>query len=555
MDTGQAPFRFGAFELHVCAGELRRNGRRVRLQEHSFRVLALLAARAGEVVTREELHNALWADGTVVDFDNGLNAAMGKLRQALVDSAEHPRYIETVPRKGYRFIGKVEAPPEVPRAADRQAEEVPAAGAQRAAWRVVLGAALAAILLMLMGGLGTTGARRPSPPLPGKRMLVVLPFVNLGSDLEQFFADGLTEEMTTQLASLEPNSLGVIARTSAMQYKNASKSVAQIGKELGVDYVLEGSVRRTSQRVRISAQLIRAGDQLHLWAGNYDRSLGDVLTLQSEIGRVVAAHISLALSPEMNARLAKARVANPRAYEACQRARHVLWREDRTATDLDKAASYFRQAIAADPQYAAAYSGLAETYAAIAEAGHGPLEENIREAKQYAARALALDADLAEAHSVLAFAATSHDRDWATARREFLRALELDPSYTRARTLYCVFLLAVGEPQEALAEIRRAQQLDPLALGVRSQVVRTLYLARSYDEAIAESLRELELRPKSRFTLEILAQAYEQVGRYQAAISALDQLETLSPGNPQSVAARGHLLAVLGRRAEARQVV
>jgi tetratricopeptide (TPR) repeat protein len=310
-----------------------------------------------------------------------------------------------------------------------------------------------------------------------------------------------------------------------------------------------GELRKNGRRIRLQEHSFRILVLLLTHAG-------EVVTRdQLRNGRAVAGRISLALSPEMNARLARAKAANPRAYDAYLRGRHFLWDEERTPAHIHKAASYFQEAVAADAGYAAAYAGLAEVYSAGAQVADGPPEQNIREAKKYAAKALELDANQADAHAVLAFFATAYDRDWKGARREFLKTLELDPGSTRARTLYCVYLLAVGEQEEALAEIRRAQELDPLSPAVRSQVVRTLYLARAYGKAIEESQKNLELKPDSLFTIEILAQAYQQLGRYREAMQVLDRLEALPSGDPELLAARGHLLAVAGRHAESRKVL
>jgi TolB-like protein len=311
--------RFGAFELDLRSGELRKKGVRIRLQEQPFEVLTVLLQRPGEVVTREELRSAIWPADTFVDFDNSLNTAINKLREALGDSADSPRFIETLPRRGYRFIAPVN---------------------------------------------GVKPVSASKQLATGKIMLAVLPFDNLSGDREQeYFSDGLTEEMINQLGRLHPERLGVIARTSAMKYKHANKGIDQIGSELGVDYVLEGGVRRAGEHLRITAQLIQVTDQTHLWAESYERDLRDALALQSEVALAIASEINVKLTPQQRTRLANTRPLIPAAYEAYLKGR-FYWNK-RTADGVKKGIEHFEKAIEKDPSCPLAYVGLADSYGTL----------------------------------------------------------------------------------------------------------------------------------------------------------------------------------------------
>jgi len=539
--ASRAPaFRFAAFQVDLRAHELRKNGHRIRLQEHPFKILTLLLERPGEIVTRDELRGRLWADGRVVDFENGLNAAIGKLRQALNDSAENPRYIATIPRLGYRFVGTLEPVLETARAPEAPIELTPPAShfpwAAIVAWAAVLAVALISVFIAWR----EKAAQQP--------LLVVLPFQNMnpGAD-DQYLADGVTEEMTTELARLEPQRLGVVARTSAMQYRNTTKSVAKIGEELGAGYLLEGSVRRSGDRVRVTAQLVRAADQTHLWAAGYDRDLHDVLAVEADVARAVAERIRVVLAPATQTRLSGKRPINPVAHEAYLRGRYLLM-NGFDAASTQNVEKYLRHAIDIDPNFPAAYAALSEFYWRRPEVLQVGLDDDLRRARMFAAKALEIDETLPEAHMVMA-AVSLFTRDWATADREFQRSLELDPGLIRARGLYAAYLLALGRTSQAIEEVRRAQQMDPLSPGLGGHVPRTLYLARHYREAIAECEKMIEMHPGSAGQLGLIAESYAELAQYPEAMQALERA-----GNGP-LEARGYVFARAGRREQALKVM
>ncbi len=410
-------FRFGDFELDLRTMELRRKGVKIRVQEQPLQLLGMLLEHTGELVTRDELHRKLWPVDTFVDFDHGLNTAVNRLRTALGDSAENPRFIETLPRKGYRFVGQVS----------------------------------------VSGRPGMPGVKEKS----GKIRLAVLP-LNDYSDgsKDEYFSDGLTEELITQLSGLNPLRLGVIARTSTSQYKNTQKSVREIGHELDVDYVLEGSVRRAGERVRINAQLIDVRDETHVWAESFERDMGDVLLLQDEVSRSVARSIRITLAPRDGAQSASPYHVDPEAYDAYLQGRfHWLkmcnkgWKQAR---------SYFESAIAKDPGYAAPYSGLADCYLKQGQYGFRPPKEAFPLAREAALKAIAIDSTFAEARGSLALILCLYDWDWTGAEKEFRSALMLGPQIGVLHGWYSWFLLAMGRSEESLREAQLALVLEPL---------------------------------------------------------------------------------------------
>jgi TolB-like protein/DNA-binding winged helix-turn-helix (wHTH) protein len=367
--------RFGAYEADLHSGELRKDGTTIRLQQKPFQLLTVLLENPGRLVTREELRRRLWDSDTFVDFDNSLNTAITKLREALGDTAEEHRYIETLARRGYRFVStvgeEIGTPPagrtaEPPLEAPPRPEEVPAVpsvseskGRSLARW-VIVTAALAASLLFLGGRL----LKRSVSPFPNRVMLAVLPFDNLSPDSGDYFSDGLTEEIITDLGQLNPARLGVIARNSIMLYKGKAVPVGKVGQDLGVQYVVEGSVRRYGGRARVSAQLIRVSDQTHLWAQNYEYELGDILKLQAEVSSAIAREVRVELVPVRQARLGSSHTVNSDAYDAYVRGRYY-WNQ-RTQEGLAKGLEYFERAAALDPNYAPAYAGIADSYGVLA---------------------------------------------------------------------------------------------------------------------------------------------------------------------------------------------
>jgi TolB-like protein/DNA-binding winged helix-turn-helix (wHTH) protein/Tfp pilus assembly protein PilF len=548
---------FGSFEVDLGSRELRRQGLKISLQDQPFRLLALLLERAGEVVTREELRDKLWPADTFVDFDHSLNTAVRKLREALGDSAETPRYVETLARRGYRFVAPVSEPgPTAPLArsagADLAPPSPPLPTRRRPSTRrvVVIVAVLASAALVAywVGG-------RPRPRAqPGRRLtLAVLPFDNLSGDADQeYLSDGLTEEMITQLGRLEPDRLRVTARSSTWKYKHADRDIDRLRRELGADYVLEGSLRRAGERVRVTAQLIQAVDQTDVWAETYERDLRDVLVLQSEVARAVARAIALTLTPDAQARLASARSVRPESYQDYLRGRY-FWNR-RTAAALKQALGYFQRAIDANPDDARAYSGLADSYSSLGASsivGALPPRQAMPAAKAAALKALEIDGTLAEAHTSLAMVHLLYDWDPAASEKEFRRALELDPEYTTAHHWYSHCLLVLGRTDESLAESKRALELEPLHLVIGVHLGWHYLYARRYDQAIEQFRKTLELDPAFPNAQRYAAWAYLQKGLHQEAITSLRAALRQLGRDPGVEGELGHALGVAGRRAEA----
>ena len=409
--------------------------------------------------------------------------------------------------------------------------------------------ALALVLLALFGAgsyltwrLSFPKAKAPS----GKATLVVLPFANLSGDTTQdYFSDGLTEEMTTQLGRLDPDRLGVIARTSAMKYKHTEKSADQIGKELGADYILEGSVRRAGDQVRVSAQLIQVSDQTHLWAQSYEHHIGDVLSAQEEVARSIGTEIRANLNAQRAARLPAGRPANSEAYEAYLKGRY-FWNR-RGEEDLRRGIDYFQEAVARDPNYAAAYAGLADCYILLGLNGGAP-QEVMAKAKASALKALEIDGSLAEAHTSLAGIKTLYDWDWAGAEQEFKRALELDPNYAPAHHWYAnIYLDPQGRYEEAIPEMELAQKLDPVNLIINTDLGYAYYLAGQDDKALAQYKKVVEMSPDFVPVHFRLWQYYEQKGMYKEAMVEAERDYTLS-GRPDLAAAAARAYATGGYR-------
>ncbi|MGA9354236.1 MAG: winged helix-turn-helix domain-containing protein [Terriglobales bacterium] len=515
------PIRFGDdFELDRRSQKLSRAGRTLKLERIPTEILVLLIEKNGETVSREQIIERIWGNGVFLDTDNSINGAIRKIRQALKDDPEQPQFIQTITGSGYRFIAPVLAPISVPEVAGlgQNAQGLPGQRVsdftpQDASPTVITASAYpdrtssSRLRLGLVGGLVIVlsaalvvylQSRRSTSPMPptGRSMLAVLPFENFTGDATQdYFSDGLTEEMISQLGNLDPAHLGVIARTSVMHYKHEQAPLSQIAKELGVQYVIEGSVRRDAGRVRITAQLIQTKDQTHLWARQYDRDLNNLLTLQSEIAREIANEIEFSLSGRRPIDAAPTSSQGPNAYEAYDlylRGR-FFWNK-RTVEGFREAIDYFQQAIAKDPGYARAYAGLADSYALLGGYGVTPQNESMPKARAAALKALELDSGLAEAHTSLALITENFDFDWAKAEQEYRRAIELNPSYATAHQWYAEYLALLGRFDEALAESERARALDPLSLIIAADKGAILYYARRYDEAIAQfrGVREME---------------------------------------------------------------
>jgi TolB-like protein len=480
--------RFGVFEADLQAGELRRSGVKVRLQDQPFQVLSALLEHPGQVVTRDQLQQKIWAADTFVDFDRGLNKAINRLRDALGDSSEKPSFIETLPKRGYRFIARVE----------RNISSV-----------------------------------------------AVLPLENLSGDPNQeYWADGITDELITHVAKIV--NLRVISRTSVMRFKRSSKALTEIARELGVDAVVQGSVVVSDRKVRIRAQLIDPSNDRHLWAESYERELGDVVTLQAQVAQAIAGQIRTRLTPEEEARFARGRRVNPEAYDAYLRGR-FFWSK-RTEAGIEQSFEYFNQAIALDVTCSAAYAGLADSYLMLGIFGVLSPHDFCPKARGAAEKALELDEGLAEAHNSLAAVRHLYDWDWPGAEQEFRRALELDPNCALAHQWYASLLSGLGRHEEALTEVLRARDLDPLSLVINAFVGFIHMRARQYSQAIEASRKAIDLDPTNPFGHWILARSLDAGDQIREALAESEEAVKLSGNRFPYAAHLGYAYARMGDR-------
>jgi TolB-like protein/DNA-binding winged helix-turn-helix (wHTH) protein/Tfp pilus assembly protein PilF len=545
----QETIHFERFELDPGAFELRRDGQLIKLERIPLQLLLLLAENRQRLVTREEILRVIWGENVFVDADNSINTAVRKARQALKDDPENPRFLRTVPGKGYRFTAEVKSltstvSPEELASVEQLPQESPTPANDdpevpsplRNKWAI----------LTLIGVIAVVGAvlmlrSRPNPPpqpSPRKAMLAVLPFVNLsGNPGEDYLADGMTEELITQLGGLDPNRLGVIARTSSMQYKGAPKSAAQVAHELGVDYVLEGSVRWNDQRVRVTAQLIQASDQTHLWAADFDRDPGDVLRLQSDLALAISSKIELTLSPPVRARLTDAPPVNAAAHDAYLLGLHEL--DLRTKSGIERSIAEFQNAIALDPQYASAHAALARAYSLAPVVRAMTPIEAMPKARDAALRAIELDPGLASGHSTLGFVKAHYEFDWPSAEREYLRALALNPNDAYAHFFYSnSYLSPLGRHAQAIEEMRKAVAIDPFSAPVQAFLGRTYIWARKYDKALEQFQKVAEMFPGFAIDHERLAQLHAFMGRFDQAIAEDTKARLLSGENEKSALAK-----------------
>jgi TolB-like protein/DNA-binding winged helix-turn-helix (wHTH) protein/Tfp pilus assembly protein PilF len=513
--------RFGEFEADLTAGELRRDGfpEKILLQDQPLAILRTLVAKPGEMVSREELIQLLWNGNTNVDFDPSLNKAVNRLRESLGDSAEAPRYIETLSRRGYRFIARVDGTVEA-----RQTTAANLASSRR--WIVVgvgvLLGLIAGVLVLNVGGLRDRFLSRGGS---GKKvMLAVLPFENLSNDSDQeYFSDGMTDEMITQLGRLQPDRLGVIARGSVMRYKHNDQAAARVAQELGVQYILEGSVRREGQKVRISAQLVQTSDQTHLWAQDYDGDLSGILALQTRVARDTANEIRLNLTPKAKLGGPSARPVDPEAYQLYLRGRYNLNRIFYKSGDekLKTAIALFQQAGAKDPSYAPTYAGLGEAYMWAVHKGADRSHDFETEAGARAAaeKALQLDASSAEAHIVMALYLESQ-WDFSEMEKEARTATELDPNSSWCRQLYGLMLIHEGRLEEAFVQMRLAATQDPFSSATPFFLEHYYAGARDWDHAIEASKAAIKADPDFLMPYDSLAVAYGQKGMIVESVQA-----------------------------------
>lgn len=591
----QQTIRFGEdFELDLRPRRLRRGSHVLKLERIPLEILVMLLEHKGQIVSREEIVARIWGADVFLDTDNSVRGAIRKVRHVLKDDPETPQFIQTVTGRGYRFIAPVISPEEVhPAEVSRHEVSTVLTGAQgpvskldsslkgsrlcleeqertegqspgakpvrgqvrRPAWMgLFIGVVLLAVFCVL--SLLEWGAWRRAPSVPTgserKTILAILPFDNLNRDPDQeFFSEGLTEEMIAQVGKLNRDRLMVVARSSVAKYKGSKLAAKEIGKELNADYLLQGSVRRWSDRVRITVQLIQARDQTDVWTESYDRELKDVLAVQDSVVRSVAGQIHIALTEEQKEHLAAPRQIRPQAYEAYLKGRYY-WNK-RTGDSMQKAEQYFQQAIGEDPNYAAAYSGLADCNSGLAWHGFKSPVEALPKAYAAARKAIEIDPESAEAHASLALV-LSHRWDWRGAEPEFIRALQLDPQYTNAHHWYGDYLSIKNRHVEALAEARRALELDPLNLMVSTWVGLRFYLARNYASAIEQNRNSVELDPNFAAAHLLLGEEYVQTGLHSEAVNELKKAANLSGDSPLYTAQVAVALAIAGRNREALRI-
>lgn len=544
--------RFGEYELDTHAGDLRKDGATVQLHKQPLQILLLLLEHHGELVSREEIRTALWPDHTFVDFEDGLNHAIRRLREALGESAENPRFIETLPRRGYRFIHPLDlgvgiTPP----------TSMHPRGFFRRYYLIALGAGGFAVVVALIFALNLVGLRSRFLPMstmkssavpPRIESIAVLPFENLSGDpTQEYFADGMTEELVTNLGKITP--LRVISRTSVMRYKGTRKPLPEIARELDVDAIVEGTVQRSGDHVRITANLLYAPTDRHLWADSYESEIGDVLGLQGKVARSVAAEVGVKLLPQERLRLPDNRPVNHEAYEAYLKGKYYTskWSEE----GFKKAVASFREAIDLEPTYAPAYEGLAEVYTFVGAWGLQPSSESFPLAKAAALKALELDEGLAEAHADLGLIKMHFDWDWSGAEQEFRRAITLNPNAFRAHFSYGVFLTMMGRYDEAIKETQNARELDPLTLTTNLQLGWVLYYARRRDESITQLKKTLELSPDFCYAHMELGWNYAQKRMYPEAILACQKAVSLMPNDQVVLGSCGMVYGLAGRRQDA----
>jgi TolB-like protein/DNA-binding winged helix-turn-helix (wHTH) protein len=554
----ESPIQFDEFSLDCDRYELLRSGRPIKLEKIPMELLILLASKDGSLVTRQEIINCLWGKDVFVDTEHGINTAIRKIRLALRDDPEKPRFLQTVTGKGYRFIAErnngnnavpmspADSGPQVLVSAPRTSGLL--LRKSRNALLIVVACTL------VLGSLAYVGSRvlRQAPSTSGHIMLAVLPFENLSGDPRQeYFSDGLTEEMISQLGALSPERLAVISRTTSMAYKHTSKNVQQIGQELGVDYVLESSIRRDADQVRITAQLIRTRDQVHVWAQNYDRHVTGSIALQEEVARAVANQIEVKLSPAYSNR--------PRTSQRDEQTTEVYLRgryfENQFTPDgYRKAISYFQQAIDHDSTFAEAYSGIADSYHFLVVTDSVSPSEGVPKALEAAREAVLLGDDLAESHTAMATA--MHGQwDLSGSERESKRAISLNPSYSNAHRIYAALLAAEHRHAEAWEQISEAMRTDLLSPINNAEVVRTLYYARDYDRAIQQAHKAMQLDPGYYRTHFWLGRVYAQKKMYKEAIAEAETVLKAIPDSNLGLTEMAYSLALGGRHSEAQLIL
>jgi len=571
--------RFSVFEVDLRTGELRKQGLKVKLHGQPFQILAMLLERPGELVTREEIREKLWPGDTFIDFEHSVNSSIKRLREALGDDPAAPRFIETLPRHGYRFIAPVEPLTPSPSPRGRGEPEIvsvsqpspvgrgwpagPGEGARsQKRWIVPAMVGGSVTLLAILVGLNVGGLRDRllrgvgavrEPPLQ-IQSIAVLPLENLSSDPEQeYFADGMTDELITGLAKI--GSLRVISRNSVMKYKGQRKPTPQIAKELNVDVVVEGTVLRSGNRVRISAQLIQANPEKHLWAESYERDLRDILSLQAEVTQAIAREIRVTLTPTEQARVSKTRPVDPEAYQLYLQGNFQILQESERA--YRRAIEDFRQAITHDPSYAPAYAGLSIAYQEVGGWQSSlPFSTFHTQAREAALKALELDENLADGHIALG-TLEFYEWNWAGADRELRRGMDLNPTGTYARILYAGYLAAMGRLEESIAVGRRTVEIDPLSPSAYNELGWALILAGRDSEALQQYKKGLELDPRFAHSYVLLAEYYARRGMSDEVVRNIRNAETFMDETrpPTWLGFLAFYYARVGRREDALRIL
>jgi TolB-like protein/DNA-binding winged helix-turn-helix (wHTH) protein/Tfp pilus assembly protein PilF len=546
--------KFGDFELDVAGYELRRSGRAVKLERIPMELLLFLVDRRGQLVTRDEILEKLWGKDTFLDADNSINTAISKIRVVLKDDPENPAFIKTVPGKGYRFIASIPSLPDgrdalgsalngVSRASESAVVEEPALGFEskassrpRRLWLASASASLVLAAALAAWGWRDSLKRIVSPsPSPVIRSLAVLPLENLTGDASQeYFADSMTDALITDLAQI--GALRVISRTSIMRYKGTRKPLPEIARELGVDGIVEGTVVRSADRIRITSQLIYAPSDRHLWARSYESDLSDIVTLQREVAQAIAGQVRAALTPEERSHLARRPTDSPEAYQLYLQGRY-FWNQ-RTPRGVKKSIDFFQRAVEKDPNFALAYAGLADAYNFSNILGVLAPRESSPQAEAAAVKALMLDPQLGEAHTALGLVRSHYHFDFLGAQREFLKAFELNPNYANAHLFYAgAYLTPMGRHEEAIAEMKKALEVDPLSLPLNNMMGETYLWAGDYPRALQQFQRTIDLEPTFPLAHFFYAGLLTEMGRYEEAIKENQTGELLLGASPEEAGA------------------
>ena len=543
-----ARLRFAQFEIDFSEHQLFEDGQRVTIQEKPFAILRLLLANPGKLVTREDLRRVLWPEDTFVDFENGINTAVGRLRQVLGDSAEKPRFVETVPRKGYRFIAEVDVSALQPEtSSDSDPTEAPTSARKgRVWWMLPAAAALMALLVWIALSVFDSGENRET--------LLVVPFRNLSGNPElEYVSDGLTEEMIAQMGRLHPEKLAVIAPTSSMALKNDVRRAARIGDDFGADYILEGSVRPGGRRIHVTVQLIRTDSETQLWAESFSEAFVDVFEIQRQIAQRISRSLALELMPDQHAALARASTVNTAAYEALLKGRFHLARGREGS--YRKAIESFEKAIRRDVEFGPAFVGLAEGFLHLIDLESIPPEEGLERASQATSQALAIDEDLPEARSLWAAIRRRQGASPQEVESAHQRAIQLNPSYADGHLRYALFLCDAQRWDQALSSIRRARNLDPASPLISTELGRLLFLSGRRPAGLRQLERTLEDYPYYMPAYYALAEAYRQSDRLPRAVSLLERAIRIEPESPKGLLALGLLYSESNVKDKAEEIL